>query len=164
MFLAISTASNPLSPPTLTVLVHSLVPLTRLTSIPFKWSSEADDVFSKLKSLFISAPVLCHPDPSGQFIVEVDTSDSGVGAVLSLRSLKDQRLHPCAFFSRRLSPAGVTYDIGNRKLLAVVLALQEWRHWLEGSEQPLHCVDKIRIISESCIISPLGEEVEFPAG
>lgn len=26
--------------------------------------------------------------------------------------------------------------MGNRELLAVVLALQEWRHWLEGGTQP----------------------------
>lgn len=26
--------------------------------------------------------------------------------------------------------------IGNRKLLAVKLALEEWRHWLEGPKQP----------------------------
>ncbi|KAI3358929.1 hypothetical protein L3Q82_015322 [Scortum barcoo] len=40
------------------------------------------------------------------------------------------------FFSRRLTPAERNYDVGNRELLAVVLALQEWRHWLEGAEQP----------------------------
>ena len=28
------------------------------------------------------------------------------------------------------------YDVGNRELLAVVLALQEWRHWLEGAVHP----------------------------
>ncbi|KAI3354114.1 hypothetical protein L3Q82_018667 [Scortum barcoo] len=50
--------------------------------------------------------------------------------------LEDQKLHPCAFFSRRLSPAEKNYDIGNRELLAVKLALEEWRHWLEGSKQP----------------------------
>ncbi|XP_055015782.1 uncharacterized protein LOC129410863 [Boleophthalmus pectinirostris] len=113
-------------------------PLTRLTSTltPFKWSSEAEDAFATLKSLFTSAPVLTHPDPSRQFIVEVDASDSGVGAVLSQRSTGDQRIHPCAFFSHRLSPAEVNYDIGNGELLAVVLALQEWRHWLEGAEHP----------------------------
>lgn len=26
--------------------------------------------------------------------------------------------------------------MGNRELLALVLALQEWRHWLEGASQP----------------------------
>lgn len=57
--------------------------------------------------------------------MEVDPSDSGVGAVLSQRSAEDQKLHPCAFFSRGLSPAEVNYDVGNRELLSVVLALQE---------------------------------------
>uniref|UniRef100_A0A8C1PHS1 Gypsy retrotransposon integrase-like protein 1 n=1 Tax=Cyprinus carpio TaxID=7962 RepID=A0A8C1PHS1_CYPCA len=28
------------------------------------------------------------------------------------------------------------YDIGNRELLAVKLALEEWRHWLEGARHP----------------------------
>ena len=26
--------------------------------------------------------------------------------------------------------------MGNRKLLAVILALQEWPHWLEGNQTP----------------------------
>lgn len=48
----------------------------------------------------------------------------------------DQKLHPCAFFSRQLTPAERNYGVGNRELLAVVLALKEWRHWLEGASQP----------------------------
>lgn len=57
-------------------------PLTRLisTSAQFIWTESA---FIKLKELFASVPVLIQPDPSLQFIVEVDASDSGVGAVLS---------------------------------------------------------------------------------
>ena len=76
------------------------------------------------------------PDSERQFVVEVDASDVGVGAVLSQRAAEDQKLHPCAFFSRRLSPTEKNYDIGNRELLAVKLALEEWRHWLEGTKQP----------------------------
>ncbi len=45
-------------------------------------------------------------------------------------------MHPCAYFSHRLSPSERNYDIGNRELLAVKLALEEWRHWLEGSGEP----------------------------
>lgn len=113
-------------------------PLTRLTSpsLPFSWTPEAEAAFGDLKKRFTSAPVLIHPDPSRQFVVEVDASDTGVGAVLSQRAASDQKLHPCAFFSCRLSPAERNYDIGNRELLAVKLALEEWRHWLEGAEQP----------------------------
>ncbi|KAL0149577.1 hypothetical protein M9458_055104, partial [Cirrhinus mrigala] len=113
-------------------------PLTALTSpkIPFRWNCQAQEAFDVLKSRFISAPVLCLPDPERQFIVEVDASEVGVGAVLSQRSSRDGKVHPCAFFSHRLSPAERNYDIGNRELLVVRLALGEWRHWLEGAAQP----------------------------
>lgn len=113
-------------------------PLTKLTStsIPFVWTPDAARALEDLKQRFVSAPILLQPDPTRQFIVEVDASEIGVGAVLSQRSIEDQKLHPCAFFSRRLSPAERNYDVGNRELLGVKLALEEWRHWLEGAEQP----------------------------
>ncbi len=113
-------------------------PLTALTSpkVPFRWNSQAQEAFDVLKFRFISAPVLCLPDPERQFIVEVDASEVGVGAVRSQRSPRDEKVHPCAFFSHRLSPAERNYDIGNRELLAVRLALGEWRHWLEGAARP----------------------------
>ncbi len=113
-------------------------PLTALTSprTTYRWSDTAEAVFTKLKGCFVSAPILITPDPSGQFVVEVDASEVGVGAVLSQRSPSDDKMHPCAFLSHRLSPAERNYDIGNRELLAVKLALEEWRHWLEGSGVP----------------------------
>ena len=113
-------------------------PLTALTSqrLTFQWSSAAEEAFSELKTRFSSAPILAFPDPERQFTVEVDASDSVVGAVLSQRAAEDQKMHPCAFFSRKLSSAKQHYDIGNRELLAVNMALEEWRHWLEGAEQP----------------------------
>ncbi len=113
-------------------------PLTALTSIktPFRWSSAAEAAFTKLKGCFVSAPILIAPDPSRQFVVEVDASEVGVGAVLFHRSSSDDKVHPCAYFSHRLSPAERNYDIGNRELLAVKLALEEWRHWLEGAGVP----------------------------
>lgn len=33
-------------------------------------------------------------------------------------------------------PAEKTYDVGNKELLAVKVALEEWRHWLKGARQP----------------------------
>ncbi|KAL0154966.1 hypothetical protein M9458_049229, partial [Cirrhinus mrigala] len=113
-------------------------PLTALTSprTAFRWSDAAEAAFANLKRRFVSAPILVTPDPSRQFVVEVDASEVGVGAVLSQRSPSDDKMHPCAFFSHRLSSAESNYDIGNRELLAVKLALEEWRHWLEGSGVP----------------------------
>ena len=63
-------------------------PLTALTSpnILFKWSPAVDKAFVDLKHRFTTAPILIHPDPSRKFVVEVDASDVGVGAILSQQS------------------------------------------------------------------------------
>ncbi len=37
---------------------------------------------------------------------------------------------------RSLPQSEKNYDIGNRELLAIKLALEEWRHWLEGAQHP----------------------------
>jgi transposase InsO family protein len=113
-------------------------PLTALTSVKsrFEWSRAAQTAFDHLKSLFTSAPILTTPDTSNQFIVEVDASEVGVGAILSQRLSTDGKVHPCAYFSHRLTPSERNYDVGNRELLAIRLALGEWRHWLEGSSVP----------------------------
>lgn len=39
-------------------------------------------------------PILIQPDPSLQFNMDVDASDSGVGAAVSQCSGPDQKLHP----------------------------------------------------------------------
>ncbi len=104
------------------------------------WSSEASRGFDQLREAFCTAPTLAHPDPQRPFIVEVDTSSVGVGAVLSKHHGEPPKLHPCAYFSRKLSPAEQNYDIGNRELLAIKFALEEWRHWLEGAVHPFQVI------------------------
>ncbi len=111
-------------------------PLTNLLKDEPKslsWMPEATSTTKTLQKAFTSAPLLVHPDPQKSFIVEMDASTSGVGAVLSQQQGNPPQLHPCAFFSRKLSSAEQNYDIGNRELLAIKLALEEWRHRLEGA-------------------------------
>ncbi len=114
------------------------VPLRTLTSpkVLFAWSPQAEAAFCKSKKDFSPAPVLVMPDTSLQFIVEVEASNSGVGAVLSQRSEKDNKINPCAFLSKKLSSAEQNYDIGDRELLAIKTELEEWRHWLKGTAKP----------------------------
>ncbi|KAK3507690.1 hypothetical protein QTP70_033867 [Hemibagrus guttatus] len=100
------------------------------------WTDQARVAFQQLKDCFTSAPILRHPDPDLPFVVEVDASSSGLGAILSQRHGEPGKLHPCAFYSRKLTAAEANYDVGNRKLLAIKAALEEWRHWLEGARHP----------------------------
>ena len=78
-------------------------PLSALTSTitPFSWSPIAEDAFVTLKGLFTTAPVLIFPHPGRQFIVEVDASDTGIGAVLSQRTNKSTQSRSCLGTSLR---------------------------------------------------------------
>ncbi|KAL0168445.1 hypothetical protein M9458_036667, partial [Cirrhinus mrigala] len=100
------------------------------------WTQPALQAFGDLRHRFTTAPILHHPDPERPFIVEVDASSTGVGAVLSQRQGEPGKTFPCAYFSHKLTPAERNYDVGNRELLAIKLALEEWRHWLEGAKHP----------------------------
>ncbi len=100
------------------------------------WSTAASEAFQQLKQRFTSAPILHHPDPELEFTVEVDASNTGIGAVLSQRQGNSAKLYPCAYYSRKLNAAERNYDVGDRELLAMKAALEEWRHWLEGAKLP----------------------------
>ncbi len=73
-------------------------------------------------------------------MVEVDASDCGIGAVLSQRHGQPGKLFPCAFFSRKLTAAERNYDVGNKELLSMKAAMEEWRHWLEGAIHPFQVI------------------------
>ncbi|KAK3523863.1 hypothetical protein QTP70_010507 [Hemibagrus guttatus] len=105
-----------------------------------KWTENATHAFTNLKNSFTTAPILKHPDPNLPFVVEVDASDSGIGAVLSQRHGQPGKLFPCAYFSRKLTNAERNYDVGNKELLAMKAAIEEWRHWLEGSTHPFQII------------------------
>ncbi|CAJ0951836.1 unnamed protein product [Ranitomeya imitator] len=116
-------------------IAKPLTDLTKKGADLVNWSSAAAvEAFQELKRRFCSAPVLCQPDVSLPFQVEVDASEIGAGAVLSQRGSGCSVLKPCAFFSRKFSAAERNYDVGNRELLAMKWAFEEWRHWLEGAK------------------------------
>ncbi len=100
------------------------------------WTPAAIATFQKLKERFTTAPILHHPDPEREFTVEVDASCTGIGAILSQRHGDPSKLYPCAFHSHKLTPTEQNYNVGNRELLAMKAAFEEWRHWLEGAKHP----------------------------
>jgi hypothetical protein len=59
-----------------------------------------------------------------------------MGAVLSQRA-EDGHWHPVSAISHSFCPAERNYDIYDRELLAIVMALKEWRHYLEGGLHPI---------------------------
>ena len=68
-------------------------PLTELLNEGFNWNHKAEEAFEQLKKALSEVPTLGLPDFSNPFTLEIDASDTGVGAVLSLEG------KPLAFLS-----------------------------------------------------------------
>ena len=115
---------------------HHARPLFDLTKndSEFRWLSEEQSVFKVLRDRITSAPILALLDNSTPFRVEADSSDFATGAVLSQQSTEDGKWHPVAFLSKSLSPVERNYEIHDKEMLAIIRALEEWRHFLEGAE------------------------------
>ncbi|CAJ2672993.1 unnamed protein product [Trifolium pratense] len=100
-------------------------PLTELTKKDsFVWGSEATIAFNVLKQIMTSPPVLVLPNFEIPFEVECDASGRGIGAVLM------QQRKPIAFFSKALSEGNLAKSIYEKELMALVLCIQHWRHYL----------------------------------
>lgn len=102
-------------------------PLTDLLKASgFNWNEQAEAAFTKLKKAMTEVPVLALPDFSREFVVETDASRHRLGAVLM------QNQHPIAYFSRVLSMSARSKSVYERELMAIVFAIQKWRHYLMG--------------------------------
>jgi len=97
------------------------------------WSGREQMAFEDLKMVVTTAPVLMSPQDSEPFQVEADSSDFTTGAVLSQQSTADGKWHPVVFYSKSLSSVERNYEIHNKEMLAIIRALEEWRHFLEGA-------------------------------
>ena len=117
-------------------LARPLFDLTRKDT-DWRWGAEEQSAFNSLKERITMAPILALPDNSRPFRIEADSSDFATGAVLSQQSPEDNKWHPVAFLSKSLSPVERNYEIHDKEMLAIVRALEEWRHFVEGAEH--HC-------------------------
>ena len=131
---------------------HIARPLFNLTKaeIAFKWTEEENLAFKTLRDQIIAAPILTLPDNSRPYHVEADSSDFATGAVLSQQNPADNKWDPVAFLSKSLSPVNRNYEIHNKEMLAIIRALEEWRHFLEGAEHQVEIWTDHKIWNTSC--------------
>ena len=110
-------------------------PLHDLTkkNIVWTWGEREADAFLALKHKVTSAPILTFPDDHKPYKVEADSSNYATGAVLSQMG-NDGKWHPVAYLSKSLNSVERNYEIHDKELLAIIRALEEWRHYLEGAE------------------------------
>jgi len=98
----------------------------------FEWTQEAQEAFDTLKDQFSREPVLFMPDMTRPFQIKTDASKYPSGGVLTQEDKNGNR-HPIAFISKSFTDTERNYDIYDRELYAIIRALKEWRHYIQGS-------------------------------
>ncbi len=108
--------------------------LTNLTKkdVAFAWKEEHQKAFEHLKDCFTSSQTMAHFDPELDTVLETDASDYAMGAIL-LQVGHNGVLRPVAFESRSLAAAQLNYEIHNKEMLAIILALTKWRTFLQST-------------------------------
>jgi len=117
-------------------IARPLFNLTR-SNQAWNWGAKEQEAFERLKMAVTTAPTLASPQDLEPFRIEADSSDFTSGAVLSQQLPGEEKWHPVAFYSKSLSPVERNYEIHDKEMLAIIRALEEWRHFLEGAHHPV---------------------------
>jgi len=113
-------------------IARSLFDLTR-SDKAWNWDTKEQDAFEHLKMAVTTAPVLVSPQDSEPFRIKAGSSDFASGAVLSQQLPGEKKWHLVTFYSKSLSLVEWNYEIHDKEMLAIIHALEEWRHFLEGA-------------------------------
>ena len=110
-----------------------VAPLTDLLKARAKyiWSEICQQAFEKVKSLLCVSPVLAAPCFTQPFILQVDASDVGAGAVL-LQADDSGVERPVSYFSRKFNAYQLHYSVIEKETLSLVWALQHFEVYVDS--------------------------------
>ncbi|CAG2243204.1 Retrovirus-related Pol polyprotein from transposon 17.6,Retrovirus-related Pol polyprotein from transposon 412,Retrovirus-related Pol polyprotein from transposon 297 [Mytilus edulis] len=107
-------------------------PMTDLTKKgkKFVWTDQCETAFHRIKQELTGANIMGHPNNADEFILDVDASGTGIGAVL--QQVQEGRERYIAYASRSLNRAERNYCITQQELLAVRYFVDYFRQYLLG--------------------------------
>ena len=98
---------------------------------PQKWDNDKKRLFKEVKEKFTKEPILKIYQLRLLTKVKIDILDFALGAYLLQKHNGVQYL--VAYYSRKIIPLELNYDIYDKELLGIVIALKEWRVFLQGT-------------------------------
>ena len=115
-------------------LADDLEPIHQLTrkDVEFNWSKECDDAFKRLKQKMSNSPVLGYYNPEEELVLQVDSSEKGLGAVLL------QEGKPLEYPSRNLRTNERKWSQLEKETLAIVFGLEKFDQYTYGRKVIIH--------------------------
>ena len=109
-------------------LADVLEPIRQLAreGVPWQWTQAQDQAFQTVQKLVTEAPVLAFYDPSSELTIQCDSSQKGLGAVLT------QNGRPIAYASRALTDTETRYAQIEKEMLAIVFSLDKFHQYAFG--------------------------------
>lgn len=99
----------------------------------FQWGKEEDVAFRILQERLSTSPVLAYPDREQVQILTTDASNKGISAILSQSPDGTEELEQVVSYnSRTLRSSEENYSTVHQEALAIVWAIDKYRHYLRG--------------------------------
>lgn len=117
--------------PNFSQIIRPLYPLTKGKG-NVKWTPEHDQIHKKIIHILTSEPVLKVFDPALPIELHTDASSEGYGAILIQKH--NDTPHVVAYYSRKTIDAETRYHSYELETLAVVKAIEHFRHYLHGQK------------------------------
>lgn len=98
----------------------------------FVWGEQQEKSFRTIKHLLTEKPLIRFPDSNLTFVIQVDASNVGIGAVLTQDTGGGQQ--PIAYFSQKLNRQQSNWNTTEKECFAVVSAIRKWEHYIRGRD------------------------------
>jgi hypothetical protein len=115
------------------------------SKVAWKWGTEEQTCFDRIKELLCTAPVLAYPDFSRKFIIHTNACRYGVGGVLSQMpspqenqcaqedSVNESREHPIAYTSKHLTELQAKWCTTEKEAYAIIHTVKAFFPYLYGT-------------------------------
>ena len=135
--------------------------MPHLKKLPLKFDKKCCAAFEQLKEEFTCAPVLTKWVPDFKMMVETDTSDYALAAIISSRT-SNGKIHPIAFHSHSFNSAELNYNTHSKELLTIFEAFKHWQQYLKGSRTLIDIITNHNILlppRSSLTGKPVGQSI-----
>jgi hypothetical protein len=104
--------------------------------VDFCWNDNCELSFADLEHKLSTTPILRGPNWALPFQISSDASDTAIGAVLGKQ--EDKEPYAIYYINKNMAPAELNYIVIEREFLAIVYAINKFRHYVTGYPTFIH--------------------------